>query len=551
MSLPQSNARLLSIVPPNNAEDYDSPGTAGTPKWSGDTDAYITESVIQSTSQGRLDRYKRTSIVIPGDLRPAVDLATGDVVTYSYAGVMFARKVVDFRAAVLPTVRTFSTVKVELEDKAEIVVQPPTGNEIAGLSRVAWEGGPDYWSQFAKADARGWSSPTFFPIAVWFPQNDAPRVQSLLNLGVNTAMGLEHTGSDAHPTTDLGMHVMAQHSIPTLSGHSQWTPGQIGSDPGVVGWFTMDEPDQGYGGFVGTDDQFGYLAALAQMVAQLRAYNDGRFLWSNFGNGIVGTFWAPDTLDDMYSLVDGASVDKYCYTSPSVRTLFAGIPGFRDKAPSWPGDNLDDGDVKTSAAYGWMAKRLATVYGNNAKPAWIFVETKRPWLFNNDFSDVEAGSTAISYDQLEGAVWSGIANEARGIAYFSQNNTGPSVTGQPYECSGSYSLLDCEQDLRDRVTLVHGQVAALAPVLNTQSFAWNFGAAGIDTMLKAKSGFAYVFASVGVNAALGAKTFTLPGAVTGTTVEVLNESRTIPVTDGQFTDTFAAEYSHHTYKVAI
>lgn len=116
MALPQVNARLKSIVPPGGSEDYDNPGSAGTPKWAGDIGAYVTESVIQSTSQGRLDRLKRTAIVIPGDLRPAVDLATGDVLTYDYAGLTHSRKVVDFQAHLLPTARAFATVKVELED---------------------------------------------------------------------------------------------------------------------------------------------------------------------------------------------------------------------------------------------------------------------------------------------------------------------------------------------------------------------------------------------------------------------------------------------------
>ena len=50
----------------------------------------------------------------------------------------------------------------------------------------------------------------------------------------------------------------------------------------------------------------------------------------------------------------------------------------------------------------------------------------------------------------------------------------------------------------------------------------------------------------------GSKTFTLPdGVITSGTAEVLNESRTVNITAGAFTDTFASEYSQHNYKVAL
>ena len=81
-------------------------------------------------------------------------------------------------------------------------------------------------------------------------------------------------------------------------------------------------------------------------------------------------------------------------------------------------------------------------------------------------------------------------------------------------------------------------------------------------MLKAYNGYAYIFAALGMKAnneaatsgtvdPTGSKTFTLPTGVTGTTVEVVGESRNITVSGGQFTDTFANEYTHHVYKIAL
>ena len=155
------------------------------------------------------------------------------------------------------------------------------------------------------------------------------------------------------------------------------------------------------------------------------------------------------------------------------------------------------------------------------RPRWCFVETKKPFLG-------DAEGQIITHAQLEGAVWSALANEARGVAYFQHNgfyppdsptvdpNTGSTPTGEVY------SLVDGQQTYKDAVTALNARIVALAPVLNTQSYVWDFDAAGVDTMLKAHGGYAYIFASVGVAAATGSKTFTLPpdlaGAATATVV---------------------------------
>lgn len=113
-ALPQANARLTKIAGPGFSEDAELPATEGATRWEGASDAYVTEKIITSTAQGRLDRLKRTTIIIPGDLRPPVALAQGDAVTYSYAGESFTRRVIDFQAHLLPGVP--QTVRIELEN---------------------------------------------------------------------------------------------------------------------------------------------------------------------------------------------------------------------------------------------------------------------------------------------------------------------------------------------------------------------------------------------------------------------------------------------------
>ena len=408
------------------------------------------------------------------------------------------------------------------------------------LPLVPWEGGASYWAQFPKAHAAGWSDPTFFPIAIFAGKTDGTHPSQLASLGINVYMAAEHQPPISNATADV--FVMAQS---TLSVPGEWTVAEIGSDPKVVGWFVYDECEQGEGrcGAWSTDAE--RLSNFSSWCASYRALNDGRFLFANFGNGVLNTFWATQggvsTMPQWMALIDGCCCDKYCYTSGGVQFEIG-------RSGDWSGT---EAQANSSAAYGWLVDQMRTFDASNTtrRPQWVFIESKMPYL-------AESTREIILYAEIEGAVFSAIAHEARGIAYFQHNgfygspaypaidpNTGTAPTQE------TYSLVDGPFPLKSYVSNINAKVTALAPVLNTQSYQWNFGAANIDTMLKVYGGFAYIFASVGIGGSLGSKTFTLPTGITGTSVEVLNESRTLTITSGQFTDSFAAEYSHHIYKI--
>src|ERR1019366_6646448 len=130
----------------------------------------------------------------------------------------------------------------------------------------------------------------------------------------------------------------------SVIAQDEWTTAQVGSDPRVVGWFLSDECEMGYSG-CGSDEAT-QVATQARYAATARARNDGRFLQANFGNGVLGSFWAPTTMDDQLSLVDVSSVDKYAYTSPSVRFEF-------NRSPYW-----SQGDPQCSMARGSLQAPL-------------------------------------------------------------------------------------------------------------------------------------------------------------------------------------------------
>lgn len=372
------------------------------------------------------------------------------------------------------------------------------------LPLLAWEGGASYYAQFTLALQSGWTDPNFFPIGVFLSPTQDPYPAKHKTAGVNFYLAAEHTLPLSNVTAN-GISVMPQ--------MEEWTTAEVGSNVLAVSWFVSDEPD------MNSD-----LATVQSLVATANGRNDGRFTSLNIGNGVDLTFWSPTTVDDMVRAVNLSSVDQYCYTSPGVR-------GNVTSSPNWP----PGANAQSSAAYGWLAGEMRKfLVGGPLKPVMVAVETARPLL-----GDAVPGT--ITIPQIEGAVWAAIRNEARGIVFFQHNND-PAI---PF-----YSLAD-SPTINAGVANITAKIKTLAPVLNSQTYIYNF-ANGTNTMLKAQGGFAYIFAGIGLLQSSGSKTFTVPSgiAVNGTVV-VVGESRNLTITNGSFTDTFAAESSEHVYKIPL
>jgi hypothetical protein len=409
---------------------------------------------------------------------------------------------------------------------------PDYGSGGLDLARIPWEGGPSWWTTavngdvMTMAEAAGWAEDTWFPLGNWLGRNDAGDVATYLDCGINVYMSMTHTPNTVTNATSQGMHVLAQ--------ANEWTDGEIGSNPLVVGWLPMDEPDL-----------FSTWPAYQTAVANIRAKDDGRFAWTNWAVGPLDIGFFSDQTPAGMNLVDANCIDQYAHTSPTVREHFHNYNG-SDPAPQWPGPHNDDAYAERSASYGWLADQMQAneLAGGALTPTWVTVETKLPYLGN------EPGKDIILYAEMKGAIWSSLIHEARGIMYFDFNgfydanlpvgsidpNTGVAVdTGDP-------AITNCEAALG----------AYVAPVLNTQSYVFDFGAANIDTMLKAKDGYAYIFAIPGFEFTSGSKTFTVTGSgIGGTNVEVVDEARNLTISGGSFSDTYTNEYDVHIYKVAI
>jgi len=398
----------------------------------------------------------------------------------------------------------------------------PAPPSVLDLPRVPWHGGPAYYQRFSATAQTEWVSPGFFPISVFYGKPEHAR--QLRSVGINTYMRAENPGdwSTVDIMTNEGLWLILQDGWETKTA--------VRSNPRVIGWQISEELDMGGG----TEQQ--NLTSQRNQAAKYRAFNDGRFLHSNFGNGVLGTFWAPNTMDDMIEVVDLTSVDKYGYTSPQVRYEFG-------RTPSW---GLGAAAARSSRCYGWQQDRMVRLGGTlngtataYQKPNWVFVESARPFIY-------EAGSETIGLEEMEGATWNALIHGASGLAWFQHNND--------FSIGGVYSLVDSPADRRAKVTAINAQVMRMAPVLNTQSYVWSFGP-NLDTALKVYDGHAYIIAMALPQgtppAASGSRTFTLPPGINGTTVTVIDENRTIPVANRAFTDSFAAEHEHHIYRIPL
>lgn len=388
---------------------------------------------------------------------------------------------------------------------------------LEGLPRIPWEGGPAYWKKFRNADKGGWDRPSFFPIAIWFDQiSTNAEVRWDKAHGVNTYFGLV-------PNTPFSL---------IKDNHVYY----IG--PGLNSGF---DPASGYwvGNFLGDeyDGRYSHSEGQQVLARERQKYaGNGKFDYANYTGLVVGPDMpAPVARAYVNRFTDVVSVDTYLYTVP-----FCDWRPYRGNLFLVP---IPKASCRTASSYGRLmqALRQRDASDGRLQPLWQFIE-----LLNGGSGD--SRPRLIAPDQLRGAVMSSLINEARGIFYFNQSMSGPCFGGNVLR-SAQLDPHACGATQVQAMKVVDSQIRQLAPVLNTQSYRYRFGP-GLQTMLKARDGYAYVFAMVDGNNP-GRRTFRLPSGVRGTTASVLFEGRSIPVHDGTFSDVFRKESSYHVYRIAL
>ncbi|MCP3138209.1 DUF4082 domain-containing protein [Pyxidicoccus xibeiensis] len=414
---------------------------------------------------------------------------------------------------------------------------PPPG---LSLPRVPWEGGPSYYARFPAMAGTPWTSEDFFPIGYWGAYSEAEwRFSTDAAHGINTFL-------ETYNVNESSAGWMRQYGIWNLAGNG------LGGE--AVGASFDDETDMWGGpgwnpwtGYINhpehdtcVPDQPRRCGFTVYNTLYERLNNPNALIYANVGKGAL--MWESD--DERATFLCGAdgpdprakwrlgvaTGDIYFYTDENIGA----------EAVTWFG--IPAGEVRRAANYGEVLMtglRSGASYGNNGVPRiplGVVVELGG-----------QATGRLINANQVEGAVWSTLIHEARIVAYFSHvfSNT----TANPSTSDVLNDTRPAYQATRDRVKKLNAEVKSLARVLNTQSYVWQFNP-NLSTMLKYRDNAAYVFAMQKRQFASGTYTFTLPPELPASgTIEVIGENRSIPYSGGRFTDSFAAEYTHHNYRI--
>lgn len=395
----------------------------------------------------------------------------------------------------------------------------PSKPSVLDLPRIPWEGGSAYYGTFPTTAAAGWNRDTFFPIAIWWDvAMTADEVRYDVSKGINT-----------YVLTNPGM----QYETFANNG-AYWVGGRINDSfpkdgTAWAGRFLDDEIDGRY-------PPEKALAMLRSLIET--AGDDGRFNYANF-TPIVSQNHNPDQLayaNEFVNMYEGpVSVTAYWYSDP-----------YCDRKPyvNYSYIPVTEAYCRTASSYGRTVRSLRArdAVDGRLKPIWSFIELM------GGGTETTASGHYIEPKQIRGAAMNAIINGAGGIIYFNSAFQGPCETGNVVRASQLHPE-GCAAANIEAMSTVNHQIKQLAPVLNTQSYAYSMGP-GMDTMLKTYDDALYVFAMVDGTSRPGERTFTLPRGVRSDAADVLFESRSIPISsDGIFVDDFQDESTYHVYRI--
>ncbi|GAA1393401.1 hypothetical protein [Luteococcus peritonei] len=399
--------------------------------------------------------------------------------------------------------------------------QPAPGGQVTSLSlpRIPWEGGAGYYAKFPDAVRGGWNDPKHFPISVWWGggSTDA-ELQADKKMGINTYI----------VTNDQMDAKLFSRNKMSYIGHGTRTMDR--DDPAWVGDYLDDEVD---GRFSATEG----LALMRKLTSKLPDHDKIRY--ANYTGMVIswhGGNRAWDAAARSYAndFTDTTSLDTYWFSSNQCD--WANPNGHAYATP------FSKASCRTGQNYGRSVKSLRWRDAQDGKltPVWNFIE-------NVDVTVDGTSHYALKPADVKAAAMSSIINEARGLVWFNQSFGGKCSTGNALRAGqqAGYACRDTVQAMSEVNTLIQ----SLAPVLNTQSYEWDFGK-DLETMLKVHDGSAYVFAMSTDDAAAGRRSFTLHAELKGRTIEVVGEQRTItPQADGSFVDSFVSINDYHVYKI--
>jgi hypothetical protein len=347
----------------------------------------------------------------------------------------------------------------------------------------------------------------YFPIAVWL-QNPA-NAGRYKSAGINLYVGL-YSG----PTSNQ-LATLRKAGVSVICGQRRGL--EFKENPIIVGWMHGDEPDNAQS--LGSGKGYGPPILPGKIIAdyeRIRAADPTRPVLLNLGQGVawdnyIGRGVRRNHPEDYAEYVKGCDIASFdIYPVVHDNTAVAGKLEFVARG--------------IERLRGWAGPERAV---------WNCIECTR-------ISNVEKKPTP---QQVRTEVWMSLIHGSRGLIYF---------VHQFKPTFREAALLD-DAEMLAAVTKINQQIHQLAPVLNSPSITNNVAVkssvadAPIAWMMKRRGDSTYVFA-VNMRNVPTRGSFAVRSLAARASAEVLDESRTLAVSNGEWTDEFDP-YAVHLYRL--
>jgi hypothetical protein len=384
-----------------------------------------------------------------------------------------------------------------------------------------------------------------FTLAVWLQEavdklNDKTLARNYKDIGINTYAGLwmwpaedwawkGYSVLTAQALKDAGIKAYAGNDRAAVD----WITNHPEFHDTIIGYLLGDEPDMNRNSGIKSVGDANIPVAWKAMGDALRALDNKRPVYANFGK--------PFSKDVWYKTENGAAGstkerDFALYVAPT-SVISSDFYGITD--PYEPPENHG---VWT---YGRAVRNTIKYAGG--RPVWGFVETSGPW---RDATSKNWMCQKMPPSLIMPIVWNMIINGASGIAYFCHDfSPGPSNKGK-------YAAL-LEPGMPEAIKSANESVMRYGAVLKVPDVPGTVVKSGGDvnviTLTKKFKGITYIFAMGDGNSnyrdglAVDAKII-VRGETGVKNVTVLNDSRTITMTNGVITDHFKP-YELHIYRI--
>lgn len=345
-----------------------------------------------------------------------------------------------------------------------------------------------------------------FPIAVWLqnPNNAAKFKKAGINLYVGLYRG---------PTAEQ-LELLTKAGIPVICGQNARSL-SFKDNPIIVGWMHDDEPDNAQALAEGKGWGPPILPSVIQEdYKMMREADPTRPVLLNLGQGVAWDNWIgrgvrrnkPEDYPEYVKGSDIVSFDIY----PAVH------------------DHEEVAGKLEFVARG--VERLRNWAGPN-RTVWNCIEAAR----------ISNERTKPTAEQIRSEVWMSILHGSRGIIYFVHQFKPNFIEA---------SLLE-DPELLAGVTKINAQVQSLAAVIHSPESNWKVTVSGqpglkVATMAREHLGTNYIFAVAMENRPSKVVLKTSELSRVGS-VEVIDESRSVTVTSGEFGDEFKP-YEVHLYR---